>query len=187
VLRAHQSRPQRQRRTVDALDPERGQADGGPDDVDDRVHRPDLVKGHRLGGDAVHSPLGLGETALAIFGRLLHPRRELAPLDHPPDVTVGAVAVGVLVRVRLLVPVVGVEHDVELHRRDRVHQPRRGAQRVAVYRQRRQLLAQVFEIQSERQQGADGHVAADAGEGIEVERAHRGASDRAPAPGGQSR
>ena len=53
-----------------------------PDDIDQRVPRPDLVQGDVSGRDAMHAPLGLTEEGEGPDRALPHPARQWRAFDH---------------------------------------------------------------------------------------------------------
>jgi hypothetical protein len=68
---------------------------GHPDDVGDRVERPDLVEVHVVDRDAVHHGLGLGDPAEDLQGDVAHHGIEPGSLDQHPHVRPAALGHGV--------------------------------------------------------------------------------------------
>jgi hypothetical protein len=78
-------------------------------------------------------------------------------------------SVGVFV---LCVSGIAIDVDIELHSTEIRPDHTRGTDAVSIHRQLLKFRSQIFQVQSEVQQSADRHIAADTGEAIEVERPH---------------
>ena len=85
----------RDRAGLEAIDAQQVQADGRPDDVDDRIDRPDLVEVDLRQVDAVNLRLGLAQPQEDSLGQVLLPAAQAARVDDRFDMV--PVAMGVLV------------------------------------------------------------------------------------------
>src|SRR5262249_9983743 len=141
------------------------------DDVDDRVERSDLVELDPLRGDTVHAPLRLGEPGEDGERIRTDGFGKGASLQQPADVRPGAVSV--VVRVGTVLRMLAVHTDVELRRRDSRARDLLGRGLDRAETERRDRVTERGERQPEVDEGADGHVAADPGERVEVSDSHR--------------
>ena len=160
------------------------QPDAGSDNIDDRIHRADLVEAHLFRRHSVNLALYRGEALEDRHRFLLHPIGELACRDELPDlskvaamfVRVGmAMRVRVVVRVRvrlgLVVMLAGQVH-IELHPFQTRSASARDVQVITLDPQLQQLLLQLAGIDPQVDQGGDEHVAADTAAEVEVEGLH---------------
>lgn len=146
-----------QRRAVQALDAEEAQAGDGAGDVDDGVERADLVELDGVGGNAVDARLRLGEAAEDREDGCLVGQRERRGLDDGGDVGQAAVRLARLGEV-----------DVGERRGDPGAAHALGAQRPAVDAEPPQFGGEGIGIDAGVDEGAEQHVAADAGEAVEI-------------------
>src|SRR5208337_375495 len=72
----------RDRAGLEAIDAQQVQADRGPDDVDDRINGPDLVKVDLGQVDAVNLRLGLAQPQEDSLGQVLLPGAQAASVDE---------------------------------------------------------------------------------------------------------
>jgi len=172
VRRAQAPLPHGQRPGVDGLDAQVHEAERRPHHVHDRVERSHLVELDRVGGDAMHAPLGLGQACEDGERALLHRRGQAAPGEQVADLRPGAVPV--VVRGRPLVRALAVHARVELGRRDARARHALDRDLDTGERERRDRLAQRRERQAEVEQRAHRHVAADARERVQVGDPHHG-------------
>jgi len=102
---------------VHGVDAQQVQRRRHPDDVRDRIQRPDLVEVHVVGGGAVHPGLGLGEAGERVVGERRDRFRQACRVEHEAH--------------GLPCPVlrVGRGVDVDFHRADAVALDLRAAQR----------------------------------------------------------
>ena len=161
MLRAREAVAHRQRRDQHFVDAELLEAPRGADDIDDRIDRADFMKMHVLGRRVMHLRLGSASTSKIAIARWLHGRGQRRRLDQRAnlaEVTLG-------LRLRHL--------DIELERRDSAQSfaPRR--EPVACQRHRLERALEFAKIRAAIEHRADEHVAAEAGERVEISRFHR--------------
>jgi hypothetical protein len=137
-------------------------------DVDDGIHGADLVELDRIGRDAVRRPLGFGEPREHRQRLVAHAGLETTTGHQVTHFGVGSVRVVVMVTGVVIVCAV----DVELRGRDTAPFDAFAGQRHTPQPDRLYRRFDGTEWYTEVEQRADGHVATDAGERIEVRNAH---------------
>jgi DnaK suppressor protein len=169
---------------VDRFDPEVVEPEAGADDVDDRVERAHLVELDVVGRDAVDAALGLGEPREDRECVGAHPIRQPAPLEERTNVAIRPMRVVVVMRMPTrLVGMLSVHAHVEFRRADSRPRDALSVDRDAVEAERGDRVAHAREREAEIEQRAHGHVAAHAGERVEICDLHP-ASPIAPPPVG---
>ena len=150
----------------DLLDAEDVQGGAGPDDVDDGVEAAHLVEVDLARRAAMELALGLGQAVEGGQGQLLDPVRQAGLHDQAGDVRRRA-------HDRRLLGM-----DVDLGGGDATAQHGLGLDRPAAHGQELADVSDLVEVRSGVDEGAEGHVARNAGEAVEPGDRHR----RAPTP-----
>ena len=145
-----------ERRAGKFVDAQQLESDGRADDVHDRIHRADFVEMHLLDGNLVNSGFRFGEPRENLAGAFGGARRELRFLDTVENFGKSAV---VMPLARCDFHVCG-ENLAALHLL--------GGNCPAFEAQFAQLGFDGAQIDAGVHQGAENHVAADAGEAIEI-------------------
>jgi len=87
MRRLHPPLPHRDRKMVYALDAESLEPFDATDDIEDGVHRSDLMQVHFFRSDAVDSTFSLADQSERAYGALLHPVGNRSPLDESHQLT----------------------------------------------------------------------------------------------------
>jgi len=87
MRRLHPPLPHRDRKMVYALDAESLEPFDATDDIEDRVHRSDLMQVHVFRSDTVDSTFSLADQSERAYGALLHPIGNRSPLDESHQLT----------------------------------------------------------------------------------------------------
>jgi len=147
------------------------ESDAGTDDVDDRIDCADLVKVDLVSGEAMDLTFGPGYTFEDSHGTLPHPGGESAALDQITDGAEGLVFMRRVIVMVVVCRLVIVAH-VELRAGDLGFLGTLDVEVIAVEVEFTQLGFERGEVDSQIEQGADEHIAADAAEDVQVQGLH---------------
>ncbi len=161
MLRAREAVAHRQRRDQHAVDAELLEAPRSADNINDRIDRADFVEVNVIGRRVVNLRLGLREHFEDCDRALADRRGQRRRVDQRANLA--EVTLGLRLR----------HGDIELERRDSAESfaPRR--EPVAGQRHRLDRALEFAKIRAAIENGADDHVAAEAGERVEISRFHR--------------
>ena len=168
------------RRTHKPLDAQRVEPYCRADGVHDRIDCADFVELDFLRRNVVNLSFRDRELREDAFCDSLRIRIEAALPDHPENlrrlVMVLMVLMTVIVVMMMVVVyaviVIAIDDDIELHRTDVGTNHTGRLDLIAFNRQLPQFRSQVIQAHTKIQQSADGHISADAGKAVKVQRLH---------------